>query len=141
MARILASSAFQVLNKRLVHGVELSSFGFSFFNNLISVAMFVAWALPSGALVESVDILPKVNLVALGLSCILGFSLSVSAFALSKEVSATSMMVTNNSNKFLLVIAAQAVHQDKEIDVTGWLGCVVAIGCTMLYTYAKMRKL
>ena len=46
------------------------------------------------------------------------------------------MVVTNNSNKFLLVIAAQAVHQDKEIDFTGWLGCVVAIGCTMLYTYA-----
>ena len=79
--------------------------------------------------------------MALVLSMFLGFSLSVSAFALSKQVSATSMMVVNNSNKFLLVIGVQLVQTDKPLGLHGWSGCVVAIGCAMLYTYAKMKKI
>ena len=44
---------------------------------------FAAMA-PSGGLAQSVEALPHTNHLALGISCILGFSLSVSAFALSK---------------------------------------------------------
>ena len=142
LMNIVASSAFQILNKKLVHGVELSSFGFSFFNNLISVAMLLVWALPSGALVEASSVVgtSKVNNVALVLSCFLGFALSVSAFALSKEVSATTMMVVNNSNKFLLVMGIELLNLGKPIGVQGWVGCVLAIAFAMLYTHAKMQK-
>lgn len=140
VANIVASSAFQILNKKLVHGVDLSSFGFSFFNNLISVAMLSAWAVPSGAVVQTFELLPHVHLAALGLSCILGFSLSVSAFALSKEVSATTMMVLNNSNKLLLVLGVEVLGVGKPIGLQGWIGCILAIGFAVLYAFARMRK-
>lgn len=142
LMNITASSAFQILNKKLVHGVELSSFGFSFFNNLISVAMLLVWALPSGALVEASSVVgtSRMNNVALVLSCFLGFALSVSAFALSKEVSATTMMVVNNSNKFLLVMGIELLNIGKPIGLQGWAGCVLAISFAMLYTHAKMQK-
>ena len=139
MLNILVSATFQIFNKKLVHDVKLSAFGFSFINNGVSVAMFLVWALPSGALMESVAILrsPKVNLVALSISCVLGFALSVSAFALSKEVSATTMMVINNSNKFLLVMGIELLHLGKPIGAQGWAGCVVAIVSAMLYARSK----
>lgn len=137
-ANIAASATFQILNKKLVHGVDLSSFGFSYFNNLISVAMLMVYAVPSGALVQASSDMQYVNMVALVLSCFLGFGLSVSAFALSKEVSATTMMVVNNSNKFLLVMGIELLNLGKPIGVNGWLGCVLAITFAMLYTRAKM---
>jgi len=140
VVNILASATFQIVNKKLVHGVDLSSFGFSFFNNLISVAMLLLWALPSGAVTASVDLMPHVNLVALVLSCILGFALSVSAFALSRELSATSMMVVNNSNKFLLVLVIEVLQLGKPIGIQGWIGCILAIAFSMLYAHAKMQK-
>ena len=40
---IVASAAFQILNKHLVHDIDLTSFGFSYFNNLISVSMLITW--------------------------------------------------------------------------------------------------
>ena len=139
-ANIAVSAAFQILNKKLVHGVDLSSFGFSYFNNLISVAMLLTYAVPSGALVVATTDIAYVNVTALVLSCFLGLGLSVSAFALSKEVSATTMMVVNNSNKFLLVIGIELLGLGKPIGLQGWLGCVLAIAFAMLYTRAKMMS-
>jgi len=135
---IVASASFQILNKKLVHGVDLSSFGLSFFNNLISVAMLMLWSVPSGAMVQAVAFMPQTNMFVLGLSCFLGFALSVSAFALSKEVSATTMMVVNNSNKFILVLLIEVLKQGKPIGMQGWVGCTISIAFAMLYTHAKM---
>ena len=101
--------------------------------------MLLLWGLPSGAIAEAAILLPRSNGVALGLSCVLGFGLSVSAFALAKAVSATTMMVINNSNKFFLVLVIEILGQGKPIGLQGWFGCSFAIVFAMLYTLAKMR--
>jgi len=102
---LIATSAYQVLVKRIVSSdaaKEMGPFGFSYINNLLSLPTLALISAATGevpALLAGVRGLDAAGAAVLGLSGVLGFCLSVSAFKLNTLIAATSMMVANNVNK------------------------------------------
>ena len=100
----------------------------SYYNNLISLPILFVLACVLGELttlisqLDSIYTLRMFSIFIIICSCVLGFSLSISAFALNKLISATSMMVANNVNKFCLILLSEIFVQptlDKTASVSG----------------------
>lgn len=135
---VACTASFQIYVKSLLSGLPkegpgaLGPFGMSYYNNVISLPVFAALAAASGEL-------PRLPALASGLtagawavvavSALLGFALSTSAFLLNRLVSATSMMVANNVNKFALIILS-------ELLVERTLGPVSALGTALVMAFA-----
>jgi len=102
---LVTTSAYQVLVKGIVSSdaaKEMGPFGFSYLNNLLSLPMLALISAATGevpAMLAGARGLDVEGAAVLGLSGVLGFCLSVSAFKLNTMIAATSMMVANNVNK------------------------------------------
>lgn len=143
-ANILGTSAYQIYIKKLIHLPTFDNIGslsMSYYNNLISLPILLICGYFMGEVTEILmafhlrHILEIKTIGLIGLSGMLGFCLSVSAFALNKLISATSMMVANNANKFSLIIISEIFIQFT-LDMAASVGAlsVLCLGC--LYSQA-----
>ncbi|CAF0916976.1 unnamed protein product [Adineta steineri] len=136
---IIGTSLYQVYIKKVVHMPEMKDIGpisMSYYNNLISLLILFILACVMGELksfllyFQSI-FLPKIKSICIVfLSCILGFTLSTSAFALNKLISPTSIMVANNVNKFALIILSEIFVQST-LDLTASIATIFVLfyGC------------
>ena len=140
LANVLCTSAFQIYNKKMLVDIKLSSFQFAYLNNLFSLVPCVlgcVWSWQTLDIGETFQ--PGPRLVWLGLSTLLGFCLSVSAFALSRAVTATTMMVVNNANKFFLIILMQLVGNES-LSRASMIGTITALIYAGIYSHLKRQK-
>ena len=146
-ANILGTSLYQVYIKKIVDMPlvkDIGPIGMSYYNNLISLPVFIVLAILMGefkALLSFSTSITAFNMkstLIVFLSCILGFLLSTSAFALNKLISATSIMVANNVNKFSLIILSEVLVQST-LDITASVGAISVLFFGWLYSQAKER--
>lgn len=142
---IIGTSVYQVYIKKVVNMPIMKDHGaivMSYYNNLISLPILVILAGIMGeskaliAYFQSVY-LPKIKSICVVLlSCLFGFLLSTSAFALNKLISPTSIMVANNVNKFSLIILSEIFVQST-LDITASIGAIFVLFCGWLYSQTK----
>ncbi len=136
---VVCTSAFQIYNKKMLTDIELSPFQFSYLNNILSLIPCMFGCIASW---DTLDIRhtfePGATLIYLCISTLLGFCLSVSAFALSRAITATTMMVVNNSNKFLLIVIMQIAGSEGVSNIS-MFGTFVALTYAGIYSYLKRQ--
>lgn len=142
---ITATSIYQIYVKKIINLPSMkhvSIIEMSYHNNLISLPLLSIFAYIIGEFkslnlqLEAFKSLKTESLLIIMSSCVLGLSLSVSAFTLNKLVSATSMMVVNNVNKFCLIALSEIfVEQTLHTNATLSALYVLFLGC--LYSQAS----
>jgi hypothetical protein len=136
---IFCTSAYQIYVKHLVSkNSQLGPFGMSYINNWFSIPILGIVAFATGELeLEILEYVYHKHTVSLiVVSGLLGFTLSVSAFAMNKLVSATSMMVANNVNKFAVIVLSELFVQ-RTLDTVASLGTLVVLYFGWLYSQAR----
>ena len=108
-AYVICQSVDCVYIKHVVSTVAMTSWGRSYYNNVLAMGpLMVAWSLNTRH--TEVDLLIEKQafgleaLLAVALSCALGVCLSVSAFHCRRQLDATSYSVLGNMNKVLAVL-------------------------------------
>ena len=147
LANVIGTSCYQIYIKKIVNMPDMKDMGptgMSYYNNLISLPILIILAVVMGELrtlssyVRSMFLPQMKSICVVLLSCILGFSLSTSAFALNKLISPTSIMVANNVNKFSLIFLSEVLVQST-LDVTASVGAVSVLFFGWLYSQTKER--
>lgn len=142
---IIGTSVYQVHIKKVVNMPIMKdhgAIGMSYYNNLISLPILIILACIMGESKASFSFLksmylPEIKSICVVLlSCLFGFLLSTSAFALNKLISPTSIMVANNVNKFSLIILSELFVQST-LDVTASIGAIFVLFCGWLYSQTK----
>ena len=109
-----------------------------FYNNVLCVPFLVGLAAAGsevdGIFLRDMGEMSTFARSSICISALLGFGLSTSAFMLSKLITATSMMVINNVNKFVLILVSEMCIQ-RSLDWFSTAGCVVAILSGVSYSY------
>ncbi|CAF2136770.1 hypothetical protein HID58_004700 [Brassica napus] len=120
--------------KHMVSSLELNTWGFVLYNNLLSLMIApVFWFLTG----EHTEVLTAVNanggnvfdpvaFFAVALSCVFGFLISFFGFAARQAISATAFTVTGVVNKFLTVVI-NVVIWDKHATPVGLVCLLVTI--------------
>eukprot|EP00802_Teleaulax_amphioxeia_P019752 Tamp_19998.p1 GENE.Tamp_19998~~Tamp_19998.p1 ORF type:complete len:338 (-),score=46.44 Tamp_19998:202-1215(-) len=132
-AYLICQSVDCVYIKHIVSTVDMTSWGRSYYNNLLAMGpLLAAWVFSerereaqqlAGALSYA-----TAPVLAVLLSCVLGLCISVTAFHCRKQVDATSYSVIGNMNKVLTVLINCAIW-NKHASAAGvaWLmGCLFA---------------
>lgn len=132
---IVSSSIYQVYVKSVATKDGTTPMGMSYLNNAISIPMLAA---ASSAIGENP--LPWIALphalstwAMLLLSGFLGYLLSTSAFFLNQVISATSIMVANNTNKFAVIIFSE-LFIERSLGVWSTAGACMVIVFAYIYT-------
>ena len=142
---IIGTSVYQVYIKKIVHlplVKDCGSVGMSYYNNLISLPIFLILAGLMGEMKgvwlysQLITMINLKSLTIVFISCVFGFMLSVSAFALNKLISATSIMVANNVNKFALIVLSELLVEST-LDLTASIGAVFVLLFGWLYSQTK----
>jgi hypothetical protein len=142
---IIGTSIYQIYIKKIIHlplFENVGSIRMSYYNNLISLPMLFICACIMGELTTlsskfNLNYLLDIKSIGLVLvSGILGFSLSISAFALNKRISATSMMVANNANKFSIIVLSEIFIQPT-LDIMASIGAVSVLLLGWLYSQTE----
>ncbi|PKU71153.1 GDP-mannose transporter GONST4 [Dendrobium catenatum] len=130
-AYLITITTEMVYIKHMVTNLGLNTWGFVFYNNLLSLMMAPVFMVLTG---EYADVLIAVGLgsgawvdfgtfAAVSLSCVFGLLISFFGFAARKAVSATAFTVTGVVNKFLTV-AINVLIWDKHASPFG-LACLL----------------
>lgn len=114
--------------KKMVTDIALNTWGFVFYNNLISLLLSPVFCFLMGDYKMLLVGAPAfenvlVSFFAVGLSCLFGVAISFFGFAARKAVSATAFTVTGVVNK-LLTVVVNVVIWDKHASNLG-LGCLL----------------
>jgi hypothetical protein len=121
---------------------DMSKYTMSLYNNSLGLPLFlVVWLLQGEAELLPVH-LEKVNFLGvciISTTCVIGFMISVSGFALQKLVSATSFLVINNLTKFLNILLGMMLLRDRLVGILDSSGCVLALGAGAWYSYEQSR--
>lgn len=120
-----------------VMDIELNTWGFVFYNNLISLLLSPFFWLIMGEykmLMVGAPALENgvVSVMAVGLSCIFGVAISFFGFAARKAISATAFTVTGVVNK-LLTVVVNVMIWDKHASTVGLASLLVTIVGGVLY--------
>ncbi|XP_058112341.1 GDP-fucose transporter 1-like [Magnolia sinica] len=126
VAYLITITTEMVYIKHIVMNLGLSTWGFVFYNNLLSVMMAPVFWVLSG---EYKDVLSAIGsnswnwvdrsaIFAVALSCVFGLMISFFGFAARKAISATAFTVTGVVNKFLTVAINVAIW-DKHASPVG----------------------
>ncbi|XP_042511560.1 GDP-fucose transporter 1-like isoform X2 [Macadamia integrifolia] len=126
--------------KHMVTNLGLNTWGFVFYNNLLSLMMAPIFWIVTG---EYIDVFSAVRsnsgnwvesgaFIAVSLSCVFGLLISFFGFAARKAVSATAFTVTGVVNKFLTV-AINVLIWDKHATPFGLLCLIFTIVGGVLY--------
>lgn len=110
-AYLVTITTEMVYIKHMVSNLGLNTWGFVFYNNLLSLMMApVFWVVTGehGDVFEAIgsesgSLFDKVGFVAVSLSCVFGLFISFFGFATRKAISATAFTVTGVVNKFMTV--------------------------------------
>ncbi|KAH7854485.1 hypothetical protein Vadar_014361 [Vaccinium darrowii] len=139
-AYLIPITSEMVYIKHMVMNLGLNTWGFVFYNNLLSLMMAPLFWIVTG---EYVDVFAAVgsrseNLFkfdafsAVLLSCVFGLLISFFGFAARKAISATAFTVTGVVNKFLTVLINVLIW-DKHAGPFGLVCLLLMIGGGVLY--------
>lgn len=123
--------------KKMVTDIDLNTWGFVFYNNLISLLLSPIFWLLMGEykmLTVGAPALENglVSVCAVGLSCLFGVAISFFGFAARKAISATAFTVTGVVNK-LLTVVVNVMIWDKHASNMGLASLLVTIVGGVLY--------
>ncbi|KAL0843364.1 hypothetical protein Bca101_016609 [Brassica carinata] len=135
VAYLVTITTEMVYIKHMVSSLELNTWGFVLYNNLLSLMIApIFWFLTG----EYTDVFTAVNakgggslfepvaFFAVALSCVFGFLISFFGFAARKAISATAFTVTGVVNKFLTVVINVLIW-DKHASPVGLVCLLVTI--------------
>ena len=136
---VAGTSSYQIYVKKLIaQSKELGPFGMSYINNSLSLPLFIGMSAYNNELIHADEMFTRgmyATSVVL-LSAFLGFTLSTSAFMINKMISATSMMVANNVNKFAVIILSE-VFVERTLDNVSTLGTIIVMFFGWFYSKTK----
>ncbi|KAL8149656.1 GDP-fucose transporter 1-like [Apium graveolens] len=126
--------------KHMVTNLGLNTWGFVYYNNLLSLMMAPLFWIATGEYTEvfsaigsnSGNLFDPVAFSAVSLSCVFGLLISFFGFAARKAISATAFTVTGVVNKFLTV-AINVTIWDKHATPVGLLCLLVTLVGGVLY--------
>lgn len=139
-AYLITITTEMVYIKHMVMNLGLNTWGFVFYNNLLSLMMApIFWVLTG----EYVDVFAAVGsrsknwfefdaFFAVSLSCVFGLLISFFGFAARKAISATAFTVTGVVNKFLTVLINVLIW-DKHAGPIGLVCLLLTIAGGVLY--------
>ncbi|XP_059635013.1 GDP-fucose transporter 1-like [Cornus florida] len=139
-AYLITITTEMVYIKHMVTNLGLNTWGFVFYNNLLSLMMAPLFWIITG---ECADVFTAVGsssrnwfdsvaFFAVSLSCVFGLLISFFGFAARKAISATAFTVTGVVNKFLTV-AINVMIWDKHASPIGLLCLLLTIAGGVLY--------
>ncbi|XP_024356955.1 GDP-fucose transporter 1 [Physcomitrium patens] len=130
--------------KKMVTDIELNTWGFVFYNNLISLLLSpIFWVLMGeykmfmvgGPALED----GLISFFAVGVSCLFGVAISFFGFAARKAISATAFTVTGVVNK-LLTVVINVMIWDKHASNLGLGSLLITIVGGILYQQSTTKK-
>mmetsp|Transcript_12332 Transcript_12332/g.29515 ORF Transcript_12332/g.29515 Transcript_12332/m.29515 type:complete len:342 (-) Transcript_12332:23-1048(-) len=140
IAYVVAQSIDCLYIKHIVSTVQMTSWGRSFYNNVLAMGpLLLPWYLSDSETVATLQTKGSFGagaLWAVVLSCVLGLCISVTAFHCRGKVSATSYSVIGNMNKVLTVLI-NCLIWNQHASATGvfWLMCCLVAG----WAYSKVK--
>ncbi|KAJ8537593.1 hypothetical protein K7X08_000003 [Anisodus acutangulus] len=140
LAYLVTITTEMVYIKHMVTNLGLSTWGFVFYNNLLSLMMAPIFWIITGEYVDvfiamgsgSNTLFNPVAFAAVSLSCVFGLLISFFGFAARKSLSATAFTVTGVVNKFLTV-AINVLIWDKHASPFGLMCLLFTIAGGVLY--------
>eukprot|EP00759_Apiculatamorpha_spiralis_P024960 PhF_6_TR28107/c0_g1_i1/m.41554/K15356/VRG4, GONST1; GDP-mannose transporter len=121
---------------------EMNKYTMSLYNNALGFPMFlVVWTLQGehNLLPQHLEKVTFLGTCIIASTCLIGFMISVSGFALQKLVSATSFLVINNLTKFLNILLGMILLRDRLIGILDTSGCILALGAGAWYSFEQSR--
>lgn len=142
LAYLVTITTEMVYIKHMVTNLGLNTWGFVFYNNLLSLMMApLFWVLTGeysdvfaslGSSSGAADLFEPVAFSAVSLSCVFGLLISFFGFAARQAISATAFTVTGVVNKFLTV-AINVMIWDKHATPFGLVCLLLTIAGGVLY--------
>jgi GDP-mannose transporter len=121
---------------------EMTKFSMSLYNNLLCLPLivFVLWLQDEHKRImqRGIDVSPF-GWFVVALTCVFGFVISTSGFAVQKLVSATTFLVINNVTKFANIFFGIVFMGDKVDDPKAIAGCIIALGAGAFYSWEQMH--
>jgi drug/metabolite transporter (DMT)-like permease len=146
LSNVCAQVAYGVLLKHKMDTSpaikDLTSYTMSMLNNALAVPMVLLVLFIEGEHSEAADVVAAATPLAWGLvllTCVFGFVISTSGFALQKLVSAATFLVINNLAKFVNILIGVYVLQERVVGWNGVGGCVLALAGGAWYSYEQMK--
>lgn len=129
--------------KKMVTDIALNTWGFVFYNNLISLLLSPFFCFLMGDYKMLIVDAPAfengfVSFTAVGLSCLFGVAISFFGFAARKAISATAFTVTGVVNK-LLTVVVNVLIWDKHASNLGLASLLVTIVGGVLYQQSTTK--
>ena len=124
------------------HIKDMNKFTMSMYNNTLALPFILLMAIGHGEVGQMSGVFAELTfggLFAITVTCVLGFMISTSGFALQQLVSATTFLVLNNLTKFLNIVLGMIFLNDKLSSVMDWSGCLLAFGGGFWFSFASMR--
>ncbi|KAF3775803.1 GDP-mannose transporter [Nymphaea thermarum] len=140
-AYLITITTEMVYIKHMVTNLGLNTWGFVFYNNLLSLMMAPVFWIITGEYsdvflaiygIETGHWIKPGAFLAVGLSCIFGLAISFFGFAARKAISATAFTVTGVINKFLTV-AINVMIWDKHASPLGLIYLLFTLLGGVLY--------
>ncbi|XP_060178771.1 GDP-fucose transporter 1 [Lycium barbarum] len=138
LAYLVTITTEMVYIKHMVTNLGLNTWGFVFYNNLLSLMMAPLFWIITGEYVDvfiamgSNTLFNPVAFMAVSLSCVFGLLISFFGFAARKAISATAFTVSGVVNKFLTV-AINVLIWDKHASPFGLMCLLFTIAGGVLY--------
>ncbi|XP_075501965.1 GDP-fucose transporter 1-like isoform X2 [Primulina tabacum] len=141
LAYLVTITTEMVYIKHMVMNLGLNTWGFVFYNNLLSLMMAPVFWIVTGEYVDVFmaigrssggDLFNPVAFFAVSLSCVFGLLISFFGFAARKVISATAFTVTGVVNKFLTV-AINVLIWDKHATPIGLVCLLLTLAGGVLY--------
>jgi GDP-mannose transporter len=140
LTNIVASSTYQIYVKALAKDESLSPLDMSFISNVISVPVLAVCSvlLREMASRESValalaSLVRPATVGVVFASGFLGYALSTSAFLLNTLVSATTIMVINNANKFAVILLSE-MFMERSLGIMSTAGTLIVLYFAYMYS-------
>ncbi|KAJ0523943.1 putative sugar phosphate transporter domain, GDP-fucose transporter 1, plant [Helianthus annuus] len=139
-AYLITITTEMVYIKHMVMNLGLGTWGFVYYNNLLSLMMAPVFWVVTGEYLDALaavgenggGVFDSVAVMAVLLSCVFGLLISFFGFACRKAVSATAFTVTGVVNKFLTV-GINVLIWDKHASPFGLFCLLVTIAGGVLY--------
>lgn len=146
LAYLITITTEMVYIKHMVTSLGLNTWGFVFYNNLLSLMMAPVFWILTGEYAEvfsavassSGNLFDMTAFLAVSLSCVFGLLISFFGFAARKAISATAFTVTGVVNKFLTV-AINVMIWDKHARPFGIVCLLFTIAGGVLYQQSVTR--
>ncbi|KAG6497255.1 hypothetical protein ZIOFF_045149 [Zingiber officinale] len=147
LAYLVTITTEMVYIKHMVTNLGLNTWGFVFYNNLLSLMMAPIFWIITGEYTDvftaygshSKNWFDSVAFVAVALSCVFGLLISFFGFAARKAISATAFTVTGVVNKFLTV-AINVLIWDKHASPLGLVCLLLTLVGGILYQQSVTGK-